>query len=242
MVDNNDSLFREVDEELRREQFAKLWDRYGTYIIGAAAAVILLVGGVKYWQAHKLATAEAAGAAYEAALDLANKGKPDESAKALAEIASTGPAGYAALAELSLAGKELKDGKRAEAFAKFEKIAADPRVDKLLAGFASLQAAAIRLGEADFTEMQNRLKPLASDTSAWKFLAKEYLGAAAVKAGKLDEARAMLSPLLADPLLPQSGAERIRRLMDRIAQAELASGKLPPSPPAQPAEALKPAP
>ena len=30
---SDESLFREVDEEVRREQAKKLWDRYGTYLV-----------------------------------------------------------------------------------------------------------------------------------------------------------------------------------------------------------------
>ena len=27
-------IFREVDEDIRREQYKKLWDRFGAYVIG----------------------------------------------------------------------------------------------------------------------------------------------------------------------------------------------------------------
>ena len=47
MADDRDSLLREVDEELRREQMQKLWDRYNGLILGAAALVVLAVGGYK---------------------------------------------------------------------------------------------------------------------------------------------------------------------------------------------------
>ena len=36
-------IFHEVDEEVRREQLKKLWDRYGNLI---AAAAILVVAGI----------------------------------------------------------------------------------------------------------------------------------------------------------------------------------------------------
>lgn len=227
MVDNNDSLFREVDEEIRREQFQKFWQRYGTYVIGAAAAILIGVGGYKFNESSRIKAAEAAGATYEAAAALATAGKLDEAAKAFSDIAATGPKGYAALASLSEAGTLLKAGKRTEALAAFEALGKNSAADPILASFAQLQAAALRMGEADFTEIQNRLKPLASDKSPWRLLALEYLGVAAVKAGKLDEARTTLSPLLADPLLPQGAAERIRRVMDTIASAELAKGTTP---------------
>lgn len=238
MVDKNDSLFREVDEELRREQFAKLWDRFGIYIIGLAALIIVAVAGAKFWEARRLAAANAAGAEYEAASTLMAAGKTDEAIKAFEAIGSNGPKGYAALARLSEAGAYLKLDKRPEALAVFDKLANDPAADSLLSNFARLQAASLRLGDADFTEMQNRLKPLTGDESPWRFTARELLGSAALKAGKLDEARTTLTPLLADPGLTQAASERINRLMAKIATAELSST---PAPAAQPVPAAAPA-
>ena len=38
-------IFQEVDEEVRREQLKKLWERYGHYIIAACILVIVGVAG-----------------------------------------------------------------------------------------------------------------------------------------------------------------------------------------------------
>jgi hypothetical protein len=100
-----------------------------------------------------------------------------------------------------------------------------------------VQAASLRLGDADFTEMQNRLNPLAGDKSPWRTNARELLGLAAVKAGKLDEARSALSPLLADPLVPETTRERVQRVM-----AEIAAGEVKSTPAPAAADAAKPAP
>lgn len=235
MVDKNDALFREVEEELRREQFAKLWERFGTYFIGLAVVVVAIVAGSQLWEARRIANANAAGAEYEAAGALLTSGKTEDALKAFESIASNGPRGYAALASLSQAGAYLKLDKRAEALAVFDKLAGDTSADPLLANFARLQAGGLRLGDADFTEMENRLKPLMVDGSPWRFTASELLGTAALKAGKLDEARTILSPLLAGGL-GQSASERIHRLMAKIATAEL-SGAPATAPAAAPAPA-----
>ncbi len=223
MVDNNDALFREVEEEMRREQFAKLWQRYGIYFIGLAIAIVAVVAGTKIWEGQRLAASQAAGAEFEAATKLAVSGKSEDAAKAFEAIAASGPKGYAALAQLSQAGAYLKLDKRAEALAVFDKLAADSSADPMLANYARLQAASLRLGEADFAEIQTRLAPLTGDNSSWRFTARELLGTAALKAGKLDEARAALTPLLAAPGLSQAASERINRLMGEIATAELAA-------------------
>jgi hypothetical protein len=222
MVDKRDGLIREVDEELRREQLAKLWDRYGLYGLAVAALIVIGVGGYKIWEARQMATAEAAGARYEAVTLLLADGKPDEALKGFQDIAKDGPQGYAALARLQLAGNAAKAGKTAEALAAYETLANDTTVDPLLADFARLQAAALKVETADWTEMQNRLNPLADEKNAWRFSARELLGLAAYRAGKLDAAKQVLVALVADPGVPASIGERARMLMSMITAAELA--------------------
>lgn len=241
MADKNDALFREIEEELRREQFQKIWERYGTYIIAAAALIVVSVGGVKYWESHKLARAQSTGAEYEAAIALAASGKTDESAKALEQIAANGPAGYATLAELSLAGADLKAGKRQEAEAVFDRIAAQGNADPILLNFAKLQAAALRLGNGDYADIKARLEPLMSDDSSWRYIARELLGTAAFKTGKLKEARTTLAPLLVDPQVPPTAVERVRMIMSTIAAGELAKTPAPATTAPTPASTDTPA-
>ncbi len=40
-------IFHEVDEEVRRDQFKKLWDRYSIYIVAFA---VLIVAGIGAWR------------------------------------------------------------------------------------------------------------------------------------------------------------------------------------------------
>jgi hypothetical protein len=225
MVDKRDGLIREVDEELRREQFARLWDRYGLYGLAVAALIVIGVGGYKFWEARQMATAEAAGARYEAVTQILEEGKLEDALKGLQDIAKDGPQGYAALARLQLAGNAAKAGRTAEALAAYEALADGKSVDPLLADFARLQAAALKLETADWTEMQNRLTPLTSEKNAWRFSARELLGLAAYRAGKLDDAKQVLVALVADPEVPAAIGERARMLMSMITAADLAKGE-----------------
>ena len=93
-------IFNEVDEEVRREQLKKLWERYGNLIIGLAILVVAAVAGwrgYEYWQSRKAAEA---GASYEAALKLSDDGKHTEAEAALAKLAAQGTSGYRTLARL----------------------------------------------------------------------------------------------------------------------------------------------
>ena len=220
MVDKNDSLLREVDEELRRERMEKLWEKYGIYALAAAGLVVALVGGWKFMEQKARHAAEAGGAKYEQAMSLARNGKEDEATKAFEDLAKASQPGYAALAELKLAGSYLRSERPKDALEVFEKLAVRPGIDPMIKGFAQVQAASLRLGEADFTEMQNRLTPLTVAGNPWRLMASEVLGTAAYKAGKLTEARALVSPLLSDPVLPRSAVERVTLLMTAITAAE----------------------
>lgn len=228
MVDQNDAAFRELEEEMRRERFAAIWKRYGIYIVLLAAAIVVGVAGSQIWESWSRSQAESTGTEYDAAAALVEAGKIDEAAAAFGNIAASGPRGFATLASLSEAGILLKQDKRAEALAIFDRLAEDRSADPLLSNLSRLQAASLKLGEADFTEMENRLKPLMGDTNPWRFRARELLGTAALKAGKLDEARALVTPLLADPNLSRGASERIDRLMSTVAAAE-AGGAAAPS-------------
>ena len=43
---SDESLFREVDEEVRQDQFKKLWKQYGNYFTALAVVMVLLVAGI----------------------------------------------------------------------------------------------------------------------------------------------------------------------------------------------------
>ena len=113
-------------------------------------------------------------------------------------------------------------GKTAQAAAAFEAIAKESGLDPLLADYAQLQAAMLRLDSASWTEMQNWLNDLAADGNAWRFSARELLGLAAQKAGKTDEARTQFQRLLGDRNTPPSIGERARIMLAMLTEAELA--------------------
>lgn len=236
MVDSQDRLFREVDEELRREQLKKLWDNYGTYILGAAAAIVLGVGGVKWYQASAQSSAELAGARFERAFEQISTGKTDDARKAMQEIAKGDAPGYAALAQLALAGDAVKAGNTDAAVAAYEAVASRSTLDPVLRDYARLQIASLKLDTVDFTELQNRLKDLMVDTSPWRFAARELIGVAALHAGRLEDARRALEPLVIDANAPQGARERSGALMQMVVEAELARSA-PPMPDVKPAPA-----
>ncbi len=236
MAEPTDTIFREVDEELRREQLAKLWQAYGTYMIGAAFAIVVGVGGYQYYLHRNARAIEATGARYDAAAQLITAGKTDDARGALEDIAKDGPDGYATLARLRLAAAAAKAGKIDDAVVQYEALAKDGGADQVLRDFARLQTASLKLDTADWTEMQNRLIELCDNANAWRYSARELMGLAALKAGRLDEARKYMELLLGERNVPPSIVERAKVAMASIVAAELAAAAPP-----VPAKAVEPA-
>lgn len=239
MADQFDAFKQEIEEDLQRERMLKLWEQYKYFIIAAAAAVVLGVAVYKFVEHRRLSSAEANGAEYASAAKLIADKKPDEALKALAGIASSGT-GYAALANLKLAGLHADAGRKAEAVAAYDAIAKQGGVDPLIADFARLQSAMLMADSIDFTELQNRLNALLTDSHPWRNQARELLALAAMKANRNDDAKAQLERLLGDKELPGGMREHVTILMSVLAQAELAKAQQGAAPaPAPKADAPK---
>lgn len=198
MVERTDSFLREVDEDVRRDQLLQIWKKYGTLVTAGVAALFVAVIGYQWSQSRRVAHEEQLGAQFEAATRLAAESKSDEALKAFGEIAKSGPAGYQSIAQLRVAAAQVKAGRVAEALAAYEALATNGSADDLLRDFAALQAAMLRLDQADWTEMKNRLTPLTADDRPWHAPAREILGLAAYKAGQNDEATKLFEQILGD--------------------------------------------
>ena len=51
-------IFREVEEDIRRDRLQQLWDKYGIYLIGLVVGIIALTSLVVGWRAYTQSQAE----------------------------------------------------------------------------------------------------------------------------------------------------------------------------------------
>src|SRR5580658_1726536 len=104
-------IFREIDEELRRDNLLKLWQRYGRYVIGVVIFALLVTGGIVAWRNHELSLRQAQSVRYEAGLGLLREGKEAEAAKIFASVGDESGA-YGQLAAFEAADLAAKSGDR----------------------------------------------------------------------------------------------------------------------------------
>jgi len=209
-------IFQEVDEEVRREQLAKLWQRYGNYII---ALCILLVAGVGAWRGYQwweAKQAAQAGAAFEQAATLAEAGKHQEAEAAFAKLATDGTAGYRLLARLRQAGELARtDGKAA--VAAYDEIAADKSAGQVIEDLAAVRAGFLLVDTASYAELRARLDPLTGSDRPFRHSARELLALSAWKTGDLTAARQWTDVIMTDPQTPSGTRSRAQLLGELIA-------------------------
>jgi hypothetical protein len=205
-------VFQEVDEEVRREQLKKLWDRYGHFVVAAAFLVVAGIAGWRgydWWETKKAAES---GAAFEAASSLAEAGKHGEAEAAFARIAADGTSGYRSLARLREAA-ELAAIDAKAALAAYEKIAADGASGPVLADLASLRAGAILIDAGAFEEARMKLEPLTGNDRTFRHTAREFLVLAAWKAGDITLGKRWIDMIMTDLQTPSATRTRVEMLV-----------------------------
>jgi hypothetical protein len=211
-------IFQEVDEEVRREQLKKLWERYGNHLIALCILVVVGVGawrGYEWWQAKQAAQS---GAAFEQAVALAQSGKHEEAAAAFAKLAGDGTASYRVLARLREAAELASSDKKA-AIAAYQAIATDKSAGQVIQDLATVRAAFLQVDTAPYSELRASLEPLTASDRPFRHTAREILALSAWKSGDAAETRRWTETMMADPLTPPDMRSRAAILSELVAAA-----------------------
>ncbi len=209
MAFNDDSFIREVNEELRSDQFRSVWRRFGRIIIGLA--VLIVVGtaahrAYDYWQTQR---ASGSGDEFLSAL------------KALEKLAAEGHGSYPVLARMRAATLQAEKGDAAGAAKTFSEIGKDSAVPPALRDAAKVRAGWLLIDSAPYDQVSAEIEAMATPQNALRNSAREALGLSAYKAGDFKKARDWFQQIADDANAPRTVANRAQIMLDLIA----ASGK-----------------
>jgi hypothetical protein len=214
-------LFDEVDEEVRREQLKKLWDRYSIYIVAAALLIIAAVAGWRGYEYLEAQKAAEAGAAFDTALDLAEQNKHAEAQAAFDKLATNAPAGYRMLARLRAAGEVAASDPQAGAKL-YDDLAADRSIGTEQQDLARVRAAALLLDTDSYPNMLQRLDAATKPDATFRHTARELLALSAWRANDITAARQWLDMIASDgetPAAMRSRAEALQALLPPVAKS-----------------------
>lgn len=214
-------LFDEVDEEVRREQLKKLWDKYSLYFIALMVLIVAAVGGWRGYQYLEAKKAAEAGAVFEKAVELSEQGKHAEAETAFADLAAKAPYGYRTLARLRAAAEaSARDPKAAAKM--YDDIAADSSVGSEWRDLAKIRAAGLLVDSASYADIQQRLEASAEPKSTYRHSARELLALSAWRNNDMSAARKWLDAIAEDGETPpslRSRAEALQALLPPVAKS-----------------------
>jgi hypothetical protein len=199
-------IFREVDEDVRRDQALDFWKKYQNYIVAVVVLVLLATAGWRFYEWRRTVAAEAAGAKFQDAIELDRAGKTGEASAAFAKLASDAPAGYVALARLADAAA-LSKSDPARAIDAYDALAGDASLGALFREVARFRGALLKLDNGQADKAKTALEQMADPSGAFRNTAREILAAIALGAGDFEKANHWLELILADPEAPQSARQ-----------------------------------
>ena len=214
-------LFDEVDEEVRRDQLKKLWDRYSLYIVALAILIIAGVGGWRGYQYLEAKKAAEAGDAFNKAVELSDQNKHAEAETAFTDLAAKAPSGYRMLARFRAAAETANRDPQAAAKL-FDDLAADRSVGAEQQELARIRAAGLMLDTASYKDMVQRLEPSTGPGATFRHVARELLALSAWRANDVAATRQWLDMIALDGETPpsmRSRAEALQGLLPPVAKS-----------------------
>ena len=214
-------LFDEVNEDVRREQLKKLWERYSIFIVAGALLIIAAVGGWRGYEYLQAKKAAEAGAAFDKAVDLSEQNKHAEAEAAFNTLAATAPYGYRMLSRLRAAGEVATSDPQAAAKL-YDEIAADRSIGVLEQELAKVRAASLLLETSAYPNMVTRLESVAAPGAAFRHTARELLALSAWRANDPTAAHKWLDMIANDTETPpglRSRAEALQALLPPVAKS-----------------------
>lgn len=194
-------IFEEVDDDLRRDRWESLAKKYGGVVIGIAVLIVVGTAGYKGWQTWRSSTHQAATVGLMESLEAASA-RDGASIDALtAYAAKSQPGDMATLARLGAASALVRQGKADEAVAVYDAVAAGSAAP-VYRELAGLLAVMMQIDTGDTRMLASRLEPLAAETSAWRYSAREMLAVLAIRDGDAQRAHSLFKQLADDAGAP----------------------------------------
>lgn len=201
---DNETFYREVDEELRREQMKTTWQRNGKWIIAGVVLWLAAIAGYLYWQNHRQEQAGKRGEELSAVFEDIQAGKMKGAEPRLDAIAKEGGPGYRAAALLTKADLAIVQNNVPAAVALFKTLAEDEGLPAPYRELALIRQTAAEYDALQPTVVIQRLKPLAVAGNPWFGSAGEMVALAYLKQQKNADAARIFAAMAKDQSIPAS--------------------------------------
>ena len=209
-------LYREIEEDIRRERFDKLWHSFGKVMVYASIAIILATIVVVVFQNHTQSQAMDTTSQFMKGIDRLNIEDYKGAIPIFESVAKNGPSNYYAIAMLRKAQAEIALGNADDAKKTYSQLAERDAVFGRLALMLSGNEEDKKLTEGQSPSTTEPFYYTRTEWQAWQMLKK----------GKKDEAVKQFLAIYNDTTAPASMHNRIAETLRHIAPDTL-GGKMP---------------
>ncbi len=208
-------IFKEVDEDLRRDQAAKVWRKYGAYVIGGAVAVVLATAGFQIWNWWYTKTQTELSDRYAAAAQLIERGDHEAAIAAFGTLADR-DGGYATLAAFNHAWLLADSGDKAAAIEIWDRLARSSAAGPAFQGAATLLSVMHQMEDGNPATLEARLAPLAEADGGYREVALELIATLALRQGDSTRAREIYTRISDDPNAPVGLRARASQMLNAL--------------------------
>ncbi len=211
-------LLDEIKEDISKEKYSLIWQKYGNYIIGAAIAILIITGaavaGKNYMNSRN--------AAYNDALYEASIAKQVDAIKKYDDIIASANSTYQAIAALRKAAILLNDAKTEDALTVYKKIIEKSGTPKEFKDLAKLLYSAVSnniAAENKAYKDENTATYLAqnmTDNSIFKYSALEISAFQEIRNNNYTKAKDIFAKLEESTDAPVNIKKRAKEMLDVI--------------------------
>jgi hypothetical protein len=203
-TDSNDTFLREVDENLRRDQFQDFFRKNGKWIVLAVVLFLAATGGWIYWeQRQKKQSAEQSEQLHSIFNDIAQNRRQTVPER-LQKLEQSNGDVVRASAILTDAALALESNDRTKAIAKYRELVNDKGLPQLYRDVGTIRVTALEFDTLKPEEVVARLEPLTKAGNPWFGSAGEMTAMALLKQGRKAEAGQLFAKIAADSQVPNS--------------------------------------
>jgi hypothetical protein len=209
-------LFTEsIEEEIKKEDWQKLWGKYGKIVSAFVVCALVGIFVFNYWQKQRLEEREAMSTQFVMALNLSSLGDQESAISAFRAISQTNHHGYASLAKFEIAAILRKKNDKG-AVDVYKELSQDVNYDKSTTDLAYIYyvRTALEFVEKDKIEqllpefVSGLLKIIKENTA--KVLALESLAYCYIRSGQKDLASETLENLIKTEGVPSAMLDRAK--------------------------------
>ncbi len=225
--DKFDEFLDEVENDIRQEKFAKLWQTYGKHVSTGITVILVGLAGYTLWSNHQTKEHAQKAEYFMTAQQLIAEGKTSQAMSALKEIGNDKT--YGPLAQFSeaaiLADGSGPEGKTVnQAIALYDILSTDPKIEPLWRHVAALQSIRLKFdqGADKGPELLTIIEPLTAEGAPLQALALEQKAYMLHAMGKDDQAAELFVKLLQMKDAPEGIIMRAQIMSEKIAASSKA--------------------